>query len=347
MQKESYPYSKFSLVKEMWDTSAVIRDFDEDGARLLSLSSDRILLTGEGSSRIFPAKRSAALARSRGYRQSVVVEGALQAAEYQLSGYHLFVASNSGKTAEGVQLLRHLREEESSGGKNGKSPEAIAAIVGREQTPIAELADRYYLLRCGKEDAVAASKSVVEQALVYETLFRSAHGDEAVDLDSLSEAFLEALSTAIDSEITRTLSSSPTIYFAGRNDGVAEELTLKTNEITRLKSDYLEGTYAVHGIEEVMQPNEAVVVVDPFEEEEEKFREVLEEGVGMSVIAISSRQTSFPTIRIPELGEMNPYLLLAAGWNLLIETGIELGINIDKPLRARKVGNEYSSGQEL
>ena len=343
MRKETQPYSQYSLVKEMCETSAVIRNFDREAARPLSFSSDKILLTGEGSSRIFPAKRSAALARYNGYRQSVVVEGALQAADYELGGYHLFVASNSGKTAEGVQLLSRLSEQSNSSAKRSSSPEAIAGIVGHAETPIARMSDRSYVLRCGKEDAVAASKSVIEQALVYETLFRSAHGDEAIDLAALSEAFSEVLSTPIDPDITGKLAASPTIYFAGRNDGVAEELTLKTNEITRLKSDYLEGTYAVHGIEEVMQPNEVVVVVEPFKEEEQKFREVLQEGVGMSVFAVSNRKTSFPTIRIPDLDDMNPYLQLAAGWNLLVETGIRLGIDLDKPVRARKVGNEYSS----
>ena len=33
---------------------------------------------------------------------------------------------------------------------------------------------------------------------------------------------------------------------------------------------------------------------------------------------------------------------LAAGWNLLVEAGLKLGINIDKPERARKVGNEFT-----
>ena len=34
---------------------------------------------------------------------------------------------------------------------------------------------------------------------------------------------------------------------------------------------------------------------------------------------------------------------MAAGWNLLVETGLRLGVNIDKPERARKVGNEFGS----
>ena len=38
---------------------------------------------------------------------------------------------------------------------------------------------------------------------------------------------------------------------------------------------------------------------------------------------------------------MNPYVFLAAGWNLLVEIGLSLEINLDKAERARKVGNEF------
>ncbi|MBN1406994.1 MAG: hypothetical protein JW956_04360, partial [Calditrichaceae bacterium] len=134
---------------------------------------------------------------------------------------------------------------------------------------------------------------------------------------------------------------APTIYFAGYNDGVAEELTLKTNEITRKKSDYLEGTYAVHGIEEVMDANDIVFVVDPIDEEIEKFQEVLVDGVGLKVVAISTKETPFNTIKVPNAGAMNPYIFLSAGWNLLVEIGLAAGIDLDKPERARKVGNEF------
>ena len=66
-------------------------------------------------------------------------------------------------------------------------------------------------------------------------------------------------------------------------------------------------------------------------------------GVGLEIIAISSRQTSFRTIIIPDGGHYKNYLELAAGWNLLVETGISLDVNLDKPERARKVGNEFIS----
>jgi glucosamine--fructose-6-phosphate aminotransferase (isomerizing) len=37
---------------------------------------------------------------------------------------------------------------------------------------------------------------------------------------------------------------------------------------------------------------------------------------------------------------MTPVVSLCAGWNILVEIGLSLGINLDKPERARKVGNE-------
>lgn len=122
---------------------------------------------------------------------------------------------------------------------------------------------------------------------------------------------------------------------------MTEELTLKTNEITRKKSDFLEGTYAVHGIEEVLDKNDIVFVVDPIEEWIEKFKEVLVRGVGLKVVAISDRETPFETILGPSAEEMNAYVLLCAGWNLLVEIGLANGINLDKPEQSRKVGNEF------
>ena len=55
-------------------------------------------------------------------------------------------------------------------------------------------------------------------------------------------------------------------------------MTLKTNEITRKKSDFLEGTYVVHGIEEVMDKNDIVFVIDPMEEEMRNSRTCVQSG---------------------------------------------------------------------
>ena len=198
------------------------------------------------------------------------------------------------------------------------------------------------MLNCGWEQAVAATKSVVEQAMFYESLLWNIMGKDAKsECGELPAKIEEALTVSIDEKITKAAANAPTIYFAGNNDGVAEELTLKTNEITRKKSDFLEGTYAVHWIEEVMDADDVVFVVDPIDEEIEKFQEVLVKGVGLKVVAIADRDTPFDTIKVPQAGDLAPYVYLCAGWNMLVEIGTLMKINLDKPTRARKVGNEF------
>lgn len=328
-------YSRFSLIHEMMQTPGAVRSFRLDSVEpYLGLArTRRVLLTGEGSSRIFPAKNAIYAALRHNYAGMLATEGATQALEYDLSDAAVFVASNSGRTKEGVALIRELKQ---------RGHAKLCGIVANAGTPIEEEPDLHYLLTCGPETAVAATKSVVEQALFYDVLFRKANGAPLPDLERLADGIQEALESSISGELTERLEKAGTLYWAGRNNGVAEELTLKSNEITRKRSDFLEGTYAAHGIEEVMSGADVVLVVDPFATEEEKFEEVLRKGVGLTLIAFADRETRFPTVRIPSYPEFASYIQLAAGWNVLVEIGVRLGANLDKAERARKVGNEFT-----
>ncbi|MDD4645162.1 MAG: SIS domain-containing protein [Bacteroidales bacterium] len=328
-------YSKFALVREMLETSEVVRKFDPEVATPfaeMALTKKGLFLTGEGSSRIFPAKRAMYDNLKWGGMIPIFTDGSTQAMEYMLKDLAVFCASNSGQTKEVIRLLMKLQEEKHS---------ALFGLTANEGTKLATLAHKTHVLNCGKEDAVAATKSVVEQGLFYDAMIRQMLGKCMCGFDELPDQIEEALTLEIDPDLVQMVKNADMIYFAGRNNGVVEELTLKTNEITRKKSDFLEGTYAVHGIEEVMDKNEVVIIVEPYASEEAKFMECLVKGVGMKVIALSSRQTSFPTVLIPDAGKMAPYVELAAGWNLLVDIGLALGIDLDKPVRARKIGNEY------
>ncbi len=332
MNLQSEQYRRFKLVREMEQTGNVISGLSRDQIEHTPVRYPKILLTGEGSSRIFPGKHAVNDAHRFGYHDQVFTETAANSADLDHTGESLFVASNSGRTAECVRLIRQLEE---------RSDTHTVGLTTNPDSPVATECDAHYILTCGKEEAVAATKTVVEQALFHDILLRSRNGRTPVELRALAEAFRDTLAATVPESVLRPLAGASLVYFTGRNDGVAEELTLKTNEITRKKADFLEGTYAVHGIEEVMDPGEAVVLIDPPANEEQKFKEVLREGVGVSVIAISTRDTAFPTFRIADAGELQPYLLLAAGWNLLVELGLQLEVDLDKPQRARKVGNEF------
>jgi glucosamine--fructose-6-phosphate aminotransferase (isomerizing) len=338
MNLKEEKYSKYALVREMMETPGIIRYFDTRAAAKFTeavKSRKGLFLTGEGSSRIFPAKRTISSSLKWNFDLAVITEGCTQAGEYNLSDLAVFAASNSGQTKEVVRLTTSLR-------KNNHS--AVFGLTANPDTKLEEIANATHILKCGKEDAVAATKSVIEQGLFYDSLLRLIHGTTMDGMNDLAEKTEKALTLIIEAGITKIIRNASIIYFAGRNNGVAEELALKTNEITRKKSAFLEGTYAVHGIEEVMDKSEVLIWIDPFPEEQEKFKECLVTGVGLNIIAVSAKKTIFPTIIIPDGGQYAEYVQLAAGWNILVETGISLGINLDKPTRARKVGNEYIPG---
>lgn len=338
MQSNTAPYSEFGLVKDMLQTPEVIRSFDPNVVAPIVdaiRSQGKLFFTGEGSSRLFPGKSAIRRSRINGWPLVLHTEAGRQSQEYKLQDWAVLAMSNSGRTAEVIRLYNDL--------KAANHP-ALFSLTAMAQSTLESLATKGFVLGCGKEGAVAATKSVIEQALFCQALVEAVAGETTLagKLPALANAVQQALTQPIDPALTEKLCAAGTIYIAGRNDGVAEELALKANEITRKRSDFLEGTYAVHGIEEIMNADDVVVWIDPYPESEQKFHDCLVKGVGLTVIAISSRPTMFPTIQIPAAGELSGFVELAAGWNLLVEIGVKLGINVDKPTRARKVGNEFT-----
>lgn len=338
MHLDREPYSSFGLVKDMLSAVDVVRKFDPSVVDHIAKqipTTVKLLLTGEGSSRLFPAKGVIAEARRKNWPLMIHTEAGRQAQEYDLADWGVMAMSNSGRTAEVIRLYTQLNE--------AKHPRHFS-LAAFPQSTLESLATAGSVLKCGKETAVAATKSVIEQALFCRALVEKIVGVNSLHsrLADLSAHIHTALTQPIDPEITRKVSRAGTVYCAGRNDGVAEELTLKINEITRKHSDFLEGTYAVHGVEESMRADDVIIWIEPYAESEQKFHDVLVKGVGLTVIAISSRPTMFPTIQIPDAGDLAGFVQLVAGWNLLVEAGLQLGINIDKPERARKVGNEFT-----
>ena len=331
-------YAKYALVQEMMQTVDVIKNFNPNRTKSVAEKIKKVgklMLTGEGSSRILPAKNALRKSLRWGVDTAIFTDGSRQASQYDLSKFAVFCASNSGKTKEIIELAIKIKEE---GNQNR------FGLTANHDTPLEKVCTETFVLECGWEKAVAATKSVVEQALFYESLLWNIRGtDMRSQLGMLSAAMEEAMTMPIDPKIIDMVTKAETVYFAGYNDGVAEELTLKTNEIAHRKSDFLEGTYAAHGIEEVLKKNDIVFIVDPIDIEISKFEEVLVKGIGLNVVAIADRDTPFTTLKVPSAGEMTPYVYLAAGWNLLVEIGIGTGIDLDKAERARKVGNEFKA----
>jgi len=329
-------YNTFALVHEMLETPELIGRFDfgriQNIARQVK-TAGKLFIAGEGSSRIFPAKNFIDRVRQSGFDLTLATEGSRQCMDYDLSQWAVIASSNSGQTAETIDLLVKLVKE---GHQNR------FAVTANPQGKIIEFTNESIVLTCGKEEAVAATKSVVEQALVYQSLLCAMIHCGCPGAATQAERFgKQILETEYESSIIDALAQAGTIYWAGRNNGVAEELTLKTCEIARQKSDFLEGTYLLHGVEEIMQANDVLVLIDPFEAEWERIKQHYLDALNLKIIVIAPKQTPFDTIIVPTLAGYDTYLQLFAGWNLLVQIGVAHHLDLDKPQRARKIGNEY------
>jgi glutamine---fructose-6-phosphate transaminase (isomerizing) len=336
MLKNNPRYKGYHLVNEMYETADYIAELDFGSVKGFIDESVRgnmpMMLTGEGSSRIFPARNAVHRRLSLGTGPLVLTESSTDLAGKNLDDFIVIGASNSGKTKELVNLFCEL---------NNSGHKQLYGLSCNPDSLLEKYCTRTLIIDVGVEKAVAATKSVIAQALFYDMLLLSPHLNLENDINSLSVFFEQTLNVQIEGNITDAVCRADMIYFTGNNNGVAEELALKTNEIIRKKSSFLPGTYLLHGVEEVITSNDVIIMVDTYPDEFAKISSIYSDSIGAKVIAFSSDPTPFNTVRIPSgHGFHEPYIKLAAGWNLLVEAGITLGIDLDKPARARKIGNE-------
>src|SRR5512133_3591283 len=151
MNTNNSKYRSYALVSEMMQTIDVIRGFDPaqtaDVARQIK-SAGRLMLTGEGSSRLFPAKNTIRKGLTWGVDLRIATDGSRQSATYDLSKFAVFMASNSGRTKEVIVLARKLASEGNA---------LRFGLTANKDTLLAEATTKTWVLKCGKEDACAAT----------------------------------------------------------------------------------------------------------------------------------------------------------------------------------------------
>ncbi|MCG8549804.1 MAG: hypothetical protein MI799_05305, partial [Desulfobacterales bacterium] len=164
MKLSEEKYAKFALCKEMLETVEVVKNFSIEGADEVVADlkeTGKLFLTGEGSSRIFPAKNAMKNAFIHGLDLDLATEGGCQAYDYDLSKKTVFGASNSGATKELIALFNKL---------SGEGKKNLFSMTAHNDTKVESLSKKCFVLKCGGEDAVAATKSVAEQALLYQAI---------------------------------------------------------------------------------------------------------------------------------------------------------------------------------
>ena len=120
-------------------------------------------------------------------------------------------------------------------------------ITAREGTKLGELTDECFVLSCGSEEAVAATKSVVEQALVYHSILCNLidcqcpqNKGKAADLAQ------EVMQVEYDPTVIEKLAAAK-FSICRSQYRCCRRATLKTNEITRKRAIISKGPICFTG----------------------------------------------------------------------------------------------------
>ncbi len=329
-------------VKEMLESRGVCEKFDFSLTREIAkeIGEKRVIFTGMGSSLLFPGNNAKNRALKLNIKNRVEAYFSSDLMQYtDFSDTVLFLFSNSGKTKEVVLLLEHAK-------KHGGICIAVTAVP---DSPLGKKADRKILMGCGFEKGIAATKSVIEQGLICDSLIfnLAAAQGRKIDFEKLKEDLKdtgrkieENIMLGIEPAVLENLAKETQFYFVGLETGVAAELSLKLCETTGKMAVYYPDTHIFHGLEEALDKGCAVVIHHPhfseYADKFEKFRQV----TGSLLFGIGSG----PGIAGLDIGtneNFENYCLLSGGWALVRNLAGALGRDIDHPKKITKVGNPY------
>ncbi len=346
------------IYKEMLEGVLVIKNFkpleiwyalDDEIA-----SGKRFIFGGEGSSIAIPGEIAMGLAEKYGIEPSKVISDNCPKIQNLRGGDVVIISSNSGETGTALDLARRAQE---AGAKT-------VAVTRNEDSSLVELCDKKIILTCGHEEAVGATKSVVEQILVTEAIVTYIDREEHGDIKALSGPFQENILREIPLSAIRDLAKADRLVIVGEN-GIPEELQLKAGETLGVKTSVVKLTDIMHGIEEAMDKRDCVLVFNPTPETIIKIEEkivnressnplktkiqviyIIPEGLEVRVnpervIHYSSFLKSGSEKKLLEEALMH----LAIGQNLLARAAYYTGKDC-VPEHARKVGDEVVESGE-
>lgn len=333
---------KFETEKEMEQGIEVLLNFDDtktkEIANLLKKPENLerpIYILGMGSSLLFPAKNAKKRASKLLPERKVEIgyPNNFSVSDFPSNAY-IFLSSNSGRTKEILEISDGLKKININ----------IFAVTQNEDSHLAKICNDAYILQEGSkkfEKGVAATKSIIDQALFYDAVIHYTAGKEFPlgKNGRLTEKVADQMKRNFEREIPNKILypglSAKTFYWIDHDTGVGEELALKSCEIAGKMGIYESGTQILHGRGEVISPNDLVFVINPnsyTEKDKSDFREKL---VGARAISLENNN-DFENLLAETTENYESYSQLPAAWNFLRKVGRALGRDIDKPKHAEK-----------
>jgi len=291
-----------------------------------------VLFAAMGSSFYLPTGRAESLANE--FKKHPHVGFILASEGYIIdpnSWESVVLISNSGKTREILELAKKFPHEK------------VFAITGSRTSDLGKVAGHIYELQTGKEKAVSATKSIIEQTLICEGIIRNFAGEKnftKIDLAPISRAMRENFKKKIPTSLLVNISGARTIYFVGGHGGIGEEIALKFVELAKKKAKFIPGTQILHGAEEVIERGDVIFLLfaERYKNYFDRFKS-LKEKTHCHIYTIG-KDVSFAEIalEIELVSGFKPYCMLPYFWNMLTQFAKLKGFSLDKGEKIAKVG---------
>jgi len=310
-----------------------LANFDPDKTkRFLSNIETPVLVGAMGSSYYLPAGRANSIIEKNETRSKLKFIFASEAyAEKERDFKSLVLISNSGQTREIINLAQQFPKDK------------VYAVTSNEKSELAACANKVYRLMSGKEKAVAATKSIIEQSILCENLVRQIEEKPLLNgtqLREVASAMNNNFTCEIDSKLLILISGARTVYFAGGSCGIGEEVSLKFTELAKKKAKFIPGTQILHGPEEVIEKGDVVFLffANKYKKYFDRFKQ-MKEKTGCYFVSVGEK-CNFADfeVDIELLCGFKPYCILAYFWNILTRFALAKGYSLDKGEKISKVG---------
>ncbi|QLE78722.1 SIS domain-containing protein [Francisella sp. Scap27] len=220
------------------------------------------------------------------------------------------------------------------------------AIVNKEASPLAEVADLVLPVRADEEKAVAATKSVITSLIALVNIIAEYKQDKEL-LNSL-QLLPNVLEKALESNwqtAVEVLKKSKSMFIIGRGFGfpVVQEMALKLKETCGIHAEAFSGAEVLHGPFALMNKNFTTFTIMQNDVSAKGTCEIVSKmtGLGVNTIFASTENCADAKVHLAVDVRTHPILepivLLQEFYLMVNNLAVELGFDPDSPVNLKKV----------
>lgn len=231
----------------------------------------------------------------------------------------LIALSNSGETRETVKIFKNIRSK------------IKIAINRNKNSSLAKYSTHFIQMICSEEKAIAATKSVVEQAYILQQLLFEKEKKYVLITNREIKEIKRNIKLDFDKKIINKFVKAGRIIVIGQRS-LSNEVQNKIEEITRTPAEYEIGTQILHGPIASLAPNDIILVVD--QDMIVGYNSLLRKKVRCSIISLNN-------LKIKGSGQYKEIIKFSGLLNFICHIGKAKGVDLDNPESLSKIAINF------